>query len=93
MDTKGSLHLNWVNKGQPSEPEFAVKFVRYGAVGDVTGSRKFLGEEALWAFLALSLSIGSTHVQDALSDLHDKGSTKIDSLDISDDDLRRFELV
>jgi hypothetical protein len=93
MDNEGSLHVVWLNRGQAREPEFAVRFVRQGAVGSTAEPVKFLGEEALWAFLALSLSIGSDHVQTALSDLHGKGSAEIASLSIPDDDLRRLKLV
>jgi hypothetical protein len=93
MGTEGSLQLVWLNKGEAREPEFSVSFVRYGADGCVTDSLKFLGEESLWAFLALSILIGSHQVQDALSDLHSKGSAEIDSLNISDEELRRFKLV
>ena len=87
MDNEGSLHVVWLNKGDAREPEFAVGFVRHGAVGSTAEPVKFLGEEALWAFLALSLSIGSNHVQSALSDLHSKGSAEIASLSIPDDDF------
>jgi hypothetical protein len=93
MDTEGSLHLIWLNKGEAREPEFAVRFVRQGAAGSAAEPIKFLGEEALWAFLALSLAIGSNHVQTALSDLHGKGSAEIGSLSIPDVDLRRLKLV
>jgi hypothetical protein len=94
MGNPGSLYVVWLNQGESREPEFAVRFVpRDGAAGSVAEPLTFLGEESLWAFLALSLSLGSDHVQDALSELHDKGSAEIDSLDISDDDLRRFKLI
>jgi hypothetical protein len=83
----------WLNKGEAREPEFAVRYARHGAVGSAAEPLKFLGEEALWAFLALSLSIGSSHVQSALSDLHSKGSAEIASLNIPDDDLSRLKLV
>lgn len=93
MDNEGSLYVVWLNKGEAREPEFAVRFVRHGAVGSTAEPIKFLGEEALWAFLALSLSIGTGHVQSALSELHGKGSAEIASLNIPDDDLRRLKLV
>jgi hypothetical protein len=94
MNNEGSLYVVRLNKGEPHEPEFAVRFApNDGAAGKLTAPRKFLGEESLWAFLAFSLSLGSKQVEAALSDLHETGSAEIESLDISDDDLRRFKLV
>jgi len=94
MNNEGSLRVVWLNRGESREPEFSVRFVPGDAVGDVTDHpRKLQGEESLWSFLALSLAVGSQHVEAALRDLHEKGSAQIDSLNISDDDLRRFELV
>ena len=83
MDNEGSLYLVWLNKGKPREPLFAVRFVPngYGAVDSVT-TPQFLGEESLREFLARSLFIEGNRVEDALMDLHDKGSAEIDSLGI-----------
>jgi hypothetical protein len=52
MDHEGSLYLVWLNKGQPSEPEFSVSYVPYASMGREANSRKFLGEESLRDFLA-----------------------------------------
>lgn len=94
MGNEGSLHVVWSNKGEAREPEFTVRFVPHNAVGDVTDhSSRFQGEESLWSLLALSLALESEHVEAALRDLHEKGSAEIDSLNISDRDLRRFKLL
>jgi hypothetical protein len=88
MDNEGSLYVVWLNKGESREPVFAVRFAPngYGTVDGVT-TRQFLGEESLREFLARSLFIESNHVEDALLDLHNKGSAEIHSLNISDDDF------
>ena len=94
MDNAGSLYIAWLNKGESREPVFAIRFVPngYGTVESVT-TCQFLGEESLREFLVRSLFIGNNHVEVALLDLHYKGSAEIHSLNISDDELRRFKFV
>jgi hypothetical protein len=94
MDSAGSLYIAWLNKGESREPVFAVRFVPngYGTLDNVT-TCQFLGEESLREFLVRSLFIGSDPVEAALLDLHYKGSAEFHSLNISDDNLRRFKLV
>lgn len=93
MGIKGSLYVVWLNKGESREPEFAVRFAPDGAVGSLTDLPKFLGQESLWAFLALSLALANPQVEGALRDLHETGSAEIEYLNISAHDLRRFKLV
>jgi hypothetical protein len=90
---QGSVYVEWLNKTQPSEPEFAVSFIPYETIDGATDSLKFLGEETLRTFLALSLSLETSQVQHALSDLRETGSAEIEFLTVSDDDLRRLKLV
>ena len=92
MDTEGSLHIVWLNKGEMREPQFVVKFWRYQAAASEAKSRTFLGEEALWEFLAYSLRVGGDHIGAAFADLRQKGSAEINSHNILADDLRRFQL-
>jgi hypothetical protein len=93
MDNEGSLYLVWLNKGEAHEPEFAVRFVTNDAVCNVIDPRIFHGEESLRSFLANSLSLDNERVEAALSDLHETESAEIESLSISNDDLRRLKLV
>jgi len=93
MDNEGSLYVDWLNKGEVRELKFAVRPARRGAVGSTAEALTFPGEEALWACLALSLSIGSNQLQSALSDRHGKGSAETASLSIPDDDLHPLKLA
>ncbi len=93
MDNEGSLYLVWLNKDESREPEFAARFVSNDAVSNVIAPRVFHGEESLRSFLADSLSLENEIVEAVFSDLHETESAEIESLSISDDDLRRFKLV
>jgi hypothetical protein len=88
MDHEGSLYLVWLNKGQPSEPEFSVSYVPYASMGREANSRKFLGEESLRDFLAQSLRVDGARIETARFDLHHQGSAEIDSLNVSEEDFR-----
>jgi hypothetical protein len=93
MGHQGSLHVVWVNKGQPQEPEFSITFERYGEAGNATQYRTCHGEESLWTFLVLSIMVRTEQVEQALKDLRNRGSAEIKFLSISDRDLRRFKLA
>jgi hypothetical protein len=91
MDNAGALSVVWSNNGEPREPEFEVTFLPYEPDGDATDSLKFVGEESLWAFLALSLALGGDRVEPALNELHETGSAVIDNVTLSDEEMGRFK--
>jgi hypothetical protein len=93
MENAGALSVAWSNKGKQHEPEFDVRFVPYDPVGNGTDSLKFLGEESLWAFLALSLAIGGERVEAALSELREAGTAEIDYVTLSGEELSRFKMA
>jgi hypothetical protein len=89
----GSIYLERLNKAQASDPEFAVSFIPYAKVEREMESLKFLEEESLGRFLVFSLALESGQVETAFLALHETGSAEIEFLTISDDDLRRFQLI
>jgi hypothetical protein len=93
MENPGALMVAWSNKGERHEPEFKVTFVPYDPDGKETEPLTFLGEESLWAFLALSLALGGDRVEPALSELHESGSAVVEYVTLSDEEMGRFKQV
>ena len=91
--TEGSIYLERLNQAQASDREFAVSFVPYAKVERGLEPLKFLGQESLRRFLVFSLALESSLVATALLALQETGSAEIEFLTVSDDDLRRFELI
>ena len=91
MENPGALMVAWSNKGERHEPEFKVTFVPYDPDGKETEPLTFLGEESLWAFLALSLALGGDRVEPAFNELHETGSAVIDNVTLTDEEMGRFK--
>ena len=91
--TEGSIYLERLNQAQASDAKFALSFIPYEKVEREIEPLRFLEEESLGRFLVFSLALESNLVATAFLALHETGSAEIEFLTVSDDDLRRFELI
>jgi hypothetical protein len=90
---EGSIYLERLNQARASDPKFALSFIPYEKVDREADALKFLDEESLGRLLVFSLALESSLVAAAFLALHETGSAEIEFLTISDDDLRRSELI
>ena len=90
---EGSIYLERLNQAQASDARFALSFIPYAKVDREMEPLKFADEESLGRLLVFSLALESSMVATAFLALHETGSAEIEFLTISDDDLRRFELI
>jgi hypothetical protein len=93
MNRKGRLQLVWLNKGRRTEPEFEVTFISYQTIEGPVKSRKFNGEESLRAFLNEEVHADARQIDSALQDLQDTGSGGLETISLSDEQLRNLKLL
>lgn len=91
MTREGSLHIVWLNRGQP-QPQYGVGFVDYQSSRGAMKMRQLSGRDELVRFLTQEIRVHPDVYASAVNGLRDEGNATIFNVILSDEELTRLGL-
>lgn len=86
MNREGTLHIVWLNRGQPVLPQYSVGFTDYASSGGAMKTRLINGQIELRNFLT-GMGVGQGIVNATFENLSAEGATSVLRVVLSDDTL------
>jgi hypothetical protein len=90
--SEGAVHILAENRNANTERRYSVIFAPFAGPGGAVPSRRFVGEDSLRGFLENDLYISRSSIDEAISELHRKGSTSLFNVQLTRKELRKLRL-